>query len=222
MLGTSTETGAPLPKSLGNWHSKAAGIGLFAVAFAAVIFFSNERARDTDAFATVEDEEVHVEKKAGFSLPSFFEGLPPNHTNYDDLYWSATNYALKPPGQGGVNGFKVVRFKTDTEVYRIYGSNSKCVYWWSVAKPRGGWRKYLKANAICPEWNGATSAVKCTVPAGTPTVVGPTQSATCKAGNIIEPSDNLQLNGNVCGYDGVKCESCELHRHNLQKIKCFR
>lgn len=163
----------------------------------------------------------YMQKSGNFTLPSSLKEADSDHEHYGSLSWSAERWAVGKPGKGGIKEFKVVQFKEDTFVYRLYGSNSKCGYWWTLEKPQGTWEQYRNDNAICSEWNSATHVVKCKVPAGTATVVGPGQTATCQDGNTLTPGGVLQLNGGVCSYDGAECEDCTVDHSALGKASCY-
>ncbi|MEO7331492.1 MAG: hypothetical protein ABI193_23150, partial [Minicystis sp.] len=69
-------------------------------------------------------------------------------------------------------------------------SYTKLGRWWSLSAPKGPIESYRTANAICPEWSDLDMVSECTLKVGAHVVVGPGQSATCKAESFPVSSTN--------------------------------
>lgn len=132
--------------------------------------------------------------------------------------------------------FLVVTAVQDHFMYRVYGGPaSQCGYWWVLAPPSNVYpveppidkEEYMsELFAICPEWNNATSVIRCSLPAGTNLVVGPGQTATCPDGTTLIPSPTiLQANGNGCAVTtegDQECAFSKTFQYSLQESPVVR
>jgi hypothetical protein len=106
------------------------------------------------------------------------DGLAP--ADDDALY----KQALGQPGKGSLCTGQVFEVLRPVKVYRVWTkekSHTKLGRWWSFSRPRGPVSEYRRANAICAEWSDLDVVSECTLKAGARVVVGPGQSALCKA-----------------------------------------
>merc|ERR1712151_1171277 len=57
----------------------------------------------------------------GFRFPDYLEAVDASDPDFIELARSAEKYALKPPGQGGILDFMIVRTKWSVPMNRLYG-----------------------------------------------------------------------------------------------------
>ncbi len=91
---------------------------------------------------------------------------------------------LKPSGDGMLCTGKVFEVKAPVTVYRVWNGDkdyTRYGRWWSFNKPHGPKDKYREENEICPSWSSLDRMSYCQLKVGSRVVVGPGQSATCKA-----------------------------------------
>merc|ERR1711920_228572 len=112
-----------------------------------------------------------------------------------ELARSAEKYALKPPGEGGILDFMIVRTKWSVPMNRLYGgSAARCGYWWNMpfyetVSPAETLttQRLAKASGVCPEWNTDREVVSCQVKKGWAFIVGQGQSTQCSDGEVLHP-----------------------------------
>ena len=162
-----------------------------------------------------------------FALPPFMRPIPSTDSRFSALNSTGFRFALKPPGFGGVSAFMVAEFTEMHDVYRLSGGPaSEFGFWWSLATDSNTVlpvtkKEYMsKYFAICNEFNDGTRLTRCTVPAGTSTVVGPGQTKNCENDEMLYPERTpLQLNRDIVNQEGVTCVSC-VARDNLSDSSC--
>jgi hypothetical protein len=164
------------------------------------------------------------------TLPDFIVPLPSTDPGFAVLNNSiAANNLLQPPGGGNFLEAQPVKFNTERAVYRVYGGDNKarqCGFWWNLDRPKNDASTYLLDFAVCPEWNDASSLVRCNVPIGYTAIVGIGQSATCASNETIVPDDTtLQLVGDICSIaemegEGMTCEWCAAEQFSLETSAC--
>lgn len=175
-------------------------------------------------------------------LPSYLELLPETDPAFAALNETGVGpYILAPPGGGNLREFKIITFKEEHDVYRVYGGRAEqgkavmCGFWWTLSPPGNIYPKnpLITAKsyerdifAICPEWNDATQIIRCNIPAGYNTIVGIGQTADCDDGSTLIPSEtDLQLNGQICNLisdPAVSCTFCSTDKSGLQLSTCVQ
>ena len=109
----------------------------------------------------------------------------------DPLY----KQALGEPTKGSLCTGQVFEAQKPVKVYRVWNkakSYTKLGRWWSFSAPKGPVGAYRAANAICPEWSELDMVSECTLKVGAHVVVGPGQSAACKAESFpVSPTNQV-------------------------------
>ena len=103
--------------------------------------------------------------------------------------------ALGEPTKGSLCTGQVFEAQKPVKVYRVWNKAkgyTKLGRWWSFSAPRGPIEAYRTQNAICPEWSDLDMVSECTLKVGARVVVGPGQSANCKAGSFpVSPTNQV-------------------------------
>lgn len=103
--------------------------------------------------------------------------------------------AVGEPTKGSLCTGQVFEAQKPVKVYRVWNkakAYTKLGRWWSFAAPKGPVAAYRAANAICPEWSDLDMVSECTLKVGAHVVVGPGQSAACKAESFpVSPTNQV-------------------------------
>ena len=168
-----------------------------------------------------------TKQPTAFALPPFMKPIPSTESRFSGLNTTGFQFALKPPGFGGVSAFLVAEFTQRHDVYRLWGGPAKEFgFWWSLATDSNTVLPITKTEymskhfGICKEFNAGTNLTPCTIPAGTPAMVGPGQTKNCENDEMLYPERSpLQLNGDIATKVGMTCISCGA-ANNLRDSSC--